>query len=426
MFKKKNATFVVLMLSLGYALALFQRMAFGSVGEEIAHSFHLTVAETADLGAIFFWGYLFFQIPVGLFADAMGSRRAAVVGAALCALGCFELAVASNIWTMGAARVLISAGAAFAFVSMVRYASLHFSDEPGSAVGRGLLIGNVGSLAAGAPLAYALTQTHYQAIWLTLSAIYCALGLAVMLWAPETHGPIRAREAFAKAAKEVPVVFSSPWTYLGLIVLAGLPGAYYAFSAQAAPRLLADFSLNPGLFGWMLTISAGGFALGNFFWGWVSDRAPRRVALLVALLGALACWGALMSLSHPSAGVVGALFFAQGLFCAPTALVYSMIGQKFSPALRGGALGAVNCGIPLGGALCQNMAGRLGEHQMLLPMVIAACASLAMVGISFMIPERKKDGNTVGWDEIKQGKLSGDGSEAALAEGAAEAEKADE
>ena len=390
MFEKQNPSRVALLLSLGYAFALFQRMAFGSVGDEIAQKFHLTMSQTADLGAVFFWAYLVFQIPVGLFADAIGSRRAAILGSALSAVGCLELALAPNMGAMAAARVVIALGAAFAFVSMVRYASLHFTARPGAAVGRGMLIGNAGSLAAGAPLALLLTTTHYKNVWLGLALLYCALALGIAAWAKETHGPIRLKQALSKAAKEAPIIFSSPWTYVGLVMLAGLPGAYYAFSAQAAERLMDIYGISDSAHGWLLTASAAGFALGNFVWGWVSDRAPRRLALSVALGVSLGCWGVMVNLAHPSAAMVAGLFFAQGLFCAPTALIYAMIGSKFSDSVRGGAVGAINCGIPLGAALCQNLSGRMEASQMLLPMFVSGILALTMVVGAFLISRRRQ------------------------------------
>lgn len=383
--QKQNAAVIALMLSVAYAFALFDRMGFGVMEAQIALKFHLSVEQAADLGALYFWAYLMFQIPVGLLADAMGSRRAAIVGSALTAIGCLETALAPNATAMGVGRVVAAAGGAFALVAMVRYASLHFAQRQGSAVGRGLLIGNIGALLAMGPLA--MLASGYQTVWLILAGLNATLGVSVALFAPETAGAAKGRGVFAKAARELPLIFASPWTYVGAVMLAGLPGGYYAFCAQAASRSLAQYGLPSGQWGWALAASAVGFAAGNFFWGWISDRAPPRAAMLLAVCGALSCWSALVGLRDPGFVLTATVFAAMGFFCSPTALIYSLIGKKFSDSLRGGAVGAINCGIPLGAALGQHLSGRLEGSEMLLPMGVGAFVALAMVGVSFLLPE---------------------------------------
>lgn len=385
MTNKKNPAFIALLLSLGYAMALFDRMGYGVMEPQIASRFGLSVEGAADLGSVFFWAYLVFQIPVGLLADAMGSRRAAITGAALAGIGALETALAPSVFTMAVGRVVCAAGAAFALVAMVRYASLHFADREGAAVGKGLLIGNLGGMAAMGPLAAIVAD--YQTVWLMIAGLNFALAASVVVWAPEPVGGARSG-VFKKAAKEMPMIFASPWTYLGCLMLAGTTGSYYGFCAQAAGRWLFESGVQEGR-GWALAASAAGFTAGNYIWGWLSDRVSRRGALLGAVCGALACWGALMSQAGLSAWAVAALYGGIGFFCSPTALIYSLIGNKFSAGLRGGAVGAINCGIPLGAAVGASLSGRLESAQMALPMALFGFAALAALGVSFLLPEER-------------------------------------
>lgn len=379
---KNNPAFIALLLSLGYAMALFDRMGYGVMEPQIAARFGLGLEGAADLGSVFFWAYLMFQIPVGLLADAMGSRRAAIAGAALAAVGALETALAPSVFTMAIGRVVSAAGAAFALVAMVRYASLHFADRQGAAVGKGLLIGNVGGMIAMGPLA--MMAGDYKMVWLMIAGLNVALAASIVAWAPEPAGGARAG-VFKKALKEMPLIFASPWTYAGCLMLAGTTGSYYGFCAQAAGRWLMADGVAGEARAWALGASALGFTLGNYAWGWVSDRAPREGALLAAVCGALGCWAALMSGAQWSAAGAAALYAGVGFFCSPTALIYSLIGGKFGPSLRGGAVGAINCGIPLGAAVGASLSGRLMGAQMALPMALFGFGALAALGAALLL-----------------------------------------
>ena len=87
--------FAAFFLSLCYACALFQRVAFQGVGSLLATEFSLGATELADLGASFFWTYLALMIPAGLLVDAQGPRRMAIAGALISAAGCAMFAAAS-------------------------------------------------------------------------------------------------------------------------------------------------------------------------------------------------------------------------------------------------------------------------------------------------------------------------------------------
>src|SRR3978361_168179 len=107
--------------------------------------------------------YAALQVPVGVALDRLGSRWLIVAGALTMAAGQLVLAVAADIPTAIAARVLVGAGDAMTFISVLRVVGLWF---PGPTVPvitqvTGIL-GQLGSIAAAYPLVTLLHGTSWR------------------------------------------------------------------------------------------------------------------------------------------------------------------------------------------------------------------------------------------------------------------------
>jgi MFS family permease len=156
-----NAATAVLM-SFAYAVALFQRTAFQGIDEPLRAQFAISASASADLSAVFFWTYLAVMIPAGLLTDAIGARRVAIGGCLLTAAGALAFSRADSFATLGVSRAVIAAGAAAAFVSLMRFVAVTFPDRKATYSGRGVLVGNAGAMASGAPLALLLTIAAWR------------------------------------------------------------------------------------------------------------------------------------------------------------------------------------------------------------------------------------------------------------------------
>lgn len=378
---------VAALMSLSYAIALFHRTAFSAIAPTLQAEFALSAAESADLAALFFWTALCVMIPLGLLADAVGARRVAIGGTLTSAIGTLLFRDADSVVMLALGRVLVAVGSTAAFIALMRYVSTTFPARKAAYSGRGIFVGNVGAVASGAPLALLLAVLAWRDVWEALAAASVALGLALAIASPAARrqGP---RAAVARdPVRELRSLLASRHVHLGILMQAGLAGAFYAFGNVVAPRWLAARGFAPLESGWEISVLIGGYGVGAAFWGWIGDREHQRTrALLVAACGAMLGWLLIATLPVRSAFGVAALFALAGACCGAFGLVYPLIAERHPPSHAGGVIACVNCGIPLGAAVLQNLAGRVPEATA--PWLLFAVGAVTVAGAAMLLAER--------------------------------------
>jgi MFS family permease len=376
--KIQNARTGTIILSIAYALAIFQRTAFPQVDAALTEKFHLIPSQIANLSASFFWAYLALQIPSGFLTDALGPRKTSIIGTLIAAFGCILFSVAGSIEMLVVSRLLIATGSTIAFVVMLRYATIHFPEESGTLVGRGMFIGNIGGVMSGIPLALLLLYFSYANVWFGIAILSSFVSIAVAYTTPNDVVKVKFREHLNHAGGDILKVLMSPSCYVGMLLLAGLAGTYYAFCGSIATKVLSDTGIAKSYDGLIMTMLLGGFALGAYFWGWLSDRVrDQNLLLFVALVGSLITWVAIFLHSLTSPLLVGLLFAVMGWFAGSCSLTYKIITASFPKELGGVAVGVMNCGIPLSAACFITLAGHYNDRYVLVPMVVIVFLALA-------------------------------------------------
>jgi MFS family permease len=180
---------------LAYAVAVFHRASLGVAGVEAQERFSAGASAVSLFLVLQLAVYAGLQVPVGVALDRFGSRRMILAGALTMAAGQLVLALATDVPTAIAARVLVGAGDAMTFISVLRVIGLWF---PGGTVPlmtqlTGIL-GQVGSIAAAYPLVALLHGTSWQTTFLGASATGVVVALLVLVAlrdAPDGAEPAR-------------------------------------------------------------------------------------------------------------------------------------------------------------------------------------------------------------------------------------------
>jgi MFS family permease len=183
-----------------YVVAIFQRASLGVAAVDAQHRFSAGASAISLFLVLQLAVYAALQIPVGLALDRFGSRAMVAAGAVTMAAGQALLAVATDVPTAVAARVLVGAGDAMTFISVLRVVSLWF---PGRSVPLITqltgIIGQLGQVPAAYPLITFLHATSWTRTFFGAAAIG-ALSAVLVLVALRDAPPGTPRPRAARAA----------------------------------------------------------------------------------------------------------------------------------------------------------------------------------------------------------------------------------
>ncbi|NMB22836.1 MAG: MFS transporter, partial [Corynebacterium sp.] len=103
-----------------YIAAITSRTSFGVAGVEAIDRFQVDATRIAVFTAVQVGVYAAAQIPMGMLIDKFGPRRLLAIGALIMGLGQIILGLTDVYWVAIIARVLIGAGDASIFLSVMR------------------------------------------------------------------------------------------------------------------------------------------------------------------------------------------------------------------------------------------------------------------------------------------------------------------
>lgn len=202
-----------------YVLAVFHRTSLGVAGLLAAQRFDISAAQLSTFTVVQLGVYAAMQIPVGVLLDRFGSKRLMMVGLLLMSAGQAWFAVAGTFSVGIAARVMIGAGDAMIFTSLLRLVALWFRVKQAPLVTQLTgMIGQLGAVAAATPLAAALATWGWTRSFLAAGSLGLVLSVAMLLLvkdSPYRGQPVERIKVRALAAT-LQEVWGNPGTRLGL------------------------------------------------------------------------------------------------------------------------------------------------------------------------------------------------------------------
>lgn len=351
--------------ALGFLYAWFHRVTPSVMVDHLMADFSVGGTVLGALSSLYFYAYAAMQVPVGVIIDRWGARLPFAGALAVATLGSALFAAADGVGLAYLARVLIGAGAAFAWVSVLKISSQHFPPARFAMLsGAGMFIGLIGGL-TGQVVAGALVDViGWRGTMWTAAAAGALLAAAVVLLVRDTPGgsadrpgtrSMRAVLAGLGAALRQPQV----WLVAGggaiaaapIFIFASLWGVPYLMQVYSLPRTVAASMTASMLIGW---------GAGAFIGGSIADRLRnRRLPLLCGLaIATLALCAALYAPGLPVAAV-GGLMLVAGLGSGTVVLTYAISGDLAPQQARGTAYGFANMLIIASGALFQPLTGWL-------------------------------------------------------------------
>ena len=153
--QRRRRMLALAMVVAAYVLSFFQRFAPAGIAQDLIAAFNTTASSLGVLAATYFYVYTVMQVPTGILVDTLGPRLILLLGGLVGGIGSllFGLALSLDLALLG--RTLIGLGVSVTFIAMLKIIALSFDERRfASLVGISMLVGNLGSVLAGAPLSW--------------------------------------------------------------------------------------------------------------------------------------------------------------------------------------------------------------------------------------------------------------------------------
>jgi len=352
-------------VTLAFALSIFQRFAPAGIAHDLAAAFHTSAATLGILAASYFWIYTVMQVPAGVLADTLGPRRVLMLGGMVGGVGSLLFGLAPGLELALLGRTLIGLGVSVTFIALLKLIAAWFDESRfATMTGMAIVIGNLGAALAGSPLAGLSAVIGWRTVYVGLAVLSLLLALACWLLVrdrPQASASAVPRTGMDRTAMltGLMAVLRNRATWAPALFNTGISGSIFAFAGLwAVPYLTQVHGLSRSTASAHLSLFFASFAVGGLLTGIVSDRLRRRkpIALTGAILYGLVwlVWLAEVPLSPVCSY---ALFAVLGVSGASFTLSWACAKEVNPPLLSGMSTAVANLGGFFAGAILQPLVG---------------------------------------------------------------------
>ncbi|APX00638.1 MFS transporter [Arthrobacter sp. QXT-31] len=383
-----------------YLVAVTQRTSFGVVGLEATERFHASASAISFFTVLQLLVYAALQIPVGVLVDRFGSRAMIAGGALLMGLGQLQLAFADSVPAGVLGRVLVGAGDAMTFISVIRLIPLWFAPARVPLLTQLTgMTGQLGQLLSVVPFAFILQTAGWTPAFLALAG-FSGLAVVLVVLMLQDMPPGTPKQEAAKGLRATGVSLSRAWKQPGTRL-----GMWSHFTIQFSgtvfamtwgyPFLISAQGLDAATVASLMSLYvAGAIGAGPLIGRFVARHPLRRSTMVLLLVCATAAaWAAVLLYPGRSPLWLLAVLIVVLAIGGPGSMIGFDFARTFNPAHRiGTATGIVNVGgffaalmaIYLIGAVLDilNSTGfSRGELYGLEPFRIALCVHFLLLGV---------------------------------------------
>ncbi|MFS0701299.1 nitrate/nitrite transporter [Cellulomonas sp. 179-A 4D5 NHS] len=355
-----------------YVVAVLNRSSLGVAGLETAARFDVGASLLATFAVAQLVVYAGLQIPVGVLLDRLGPRLLIAGGAVLMGAGQLVLAVATEVPGALLGRVLVGAGDAMTFVSVIRLIPAWFPVRRVPLLTQVTgAVGQLGQILSAVPLVLVLHGRGWSAAFGSLAVLSLATALLVAslvrdspddsgrsarTWRRRPGGPgertadevLRTRAARAADGGALRAVVREPGVWLGfwahfltpfssqvVVLLWG-----FSFFVEAQGRTTGEASV-------LLSVNVVAAIVSGPLLGELAARRPgrRTRAVLVIAVAVAVAWVAVLAPPGPRGLGVLVVFSVVVAVGGPASLIgFDLARSCVAPARLGTATGLVNTG----------------------------------------------------------------------------------
>ena len=187
---KRSQIFPWLICGLGalfYCYEYILRISPSVMAQPLAHAFNVDAAMLGNAVAFYYYAYTPMQLPVGVLMDRYGPRRLLAIAALICAGGAYLFAF-GHLGIAEVGRFLVGFGSAFAFVGVLKLASLWLPPSRFAMIaGLVTTLGMLGAMFGDRLLGHFVQQMGWQSTVNLSAAVGVVLAAVIWLGIPRSN-----------------------------------------------------------------------------------------------------------------------------------------------------------------------------------------------------------------------------------------------
>ena len=368
-------------LMLVYVISHFHRVAPAVIAEDLMRTFQTSGALLGGLASTYFYTYAMMQIPAGVLSDTLGGRMTIAVGSVVMGVGSILFGVAPSLSICYAGRFLIGVGVSVMMVNIMRICVEWFRPkELGFIAGLTTTVGGLGGLLAATPLSLLSHAMSWRVGFVLIGIL--SMGLALSCWRavrnrPEDCGLPSLQSDGEKEDGDqdrstrgseiwpgLKTVLKNRYTWPPFFSFFAIYSTLMAFlGLWGIPFLTQIYDLsNREAANHMMIISLG-LIVGCPLTGYLSDRvlSRRKTPYALYVLFYAVIWGMICFIGEgrPPLAFMYPICFFMGFFSSTFVLTLVCSKEVNPQNVAGIAMGTVNAGGFLGGALFQVLLGKI-------------------------------------------------------------------
>ena len=354
-----------------YSYEYFLRISPSVMEHALRTHFNLSATGFGLLSAFYYYAYVPMQLPVGVLMDRFGPRRLLTIACLICVIGTFMFADTFVFGIAAAGRFLVGLGSAFAFVGVLKLATIWLpEDKLAMVAGIATALGTIGAMIGDNLLGGMVTWVGWQQT-VDYTAFF-GIALIFLLWfglRDQKREQVQTGtvDSFKKSMIDLGIIVRNKqiWinglfgclVYLPTTVFAELWGIPYFRHAHGLSHAGADFC-NSILF--------LGFTIGAPLMGYISDKIKRRrLPMFIGASGAAVMMMIILYVPGLSSSSLAILMFFLGLLYSVQSIVFA-VGREVSPKEAAGtAIAMTNMIVMIGAMFLQPLVGRLLDWSLL-------------------------------------------------------------
>ncbi|OWZ25240.1 MFS transporter [Wolbachia endosymbiont of Wuchereria bancrofti] len=264
-----------LLASLFYAYQYVLRVIPNIIAPELITKFNISITDIGQFGGLYYIGYTFAHIPVGLALDRFGPKFVLPTCIVLTFVGTLPLICFDEWYYLILSRIIVGVGSSASAIGIFKIASIYFSQKKSARMASlSIIIGLLGAIYGGLPLDFLFNKFGWDYVIYAFSTFGCLLALLLFFITPNNSTE---KNVSSNVFQDLRTVLFNKHIILISFFSGLMVGPLEGFADGWAKAFLCEvYQMTGDLASLLSSLMFIGMGAGSFFLAYFLERHPNR------------------------------------------------------------------------------------------------------------------------------------------------------